>query len=611
MTPTATRLDPFAWSVRLLVGSTVFLLFAGALVTTTGSGLAVPDWPLSFGTWFPRMTGGVFYEHGHRMVASAVGLFTLVVAVWSSLSQQPRSVRRLAWLALALVILQGLLGGLTVLLRLPPMVSVAHGTLAQLFLCCLIALWLHTSPAYRKANEPAVEGDTALALRTIGVVAFLAVFCQLLLGATMRHMGAGLVIGDFPLNNGQLVPNHLENPYIAVNFSHRMMGWLVFCTLIYYAVTLYRYRHRLPQVLPRLGFLLVALVCIQITLGAFTVWTARGVVPTSLHVVNGALVLATTFASMLWIFRATGRSVTFAQQPGEAPPATEDAPAPVNTARKDWMELFKVRLVAMAAFTAGSAYWLGAGSEASWTRLFEVVLGTMLMGSGGGVLNQLLEVEADSQMRRTRNRPLVAGRIDTVRAELVGALLSLGGILYLGVIVHPLAGILAALALVSYVFVYTPLKRTTPHCTVVGAIPGALPVLVGWASATGGLELGGWILFFILFLWQLPHFMAIAWLCREDYARAGFPMVTVVDPSGRLATCQALAYTLALLPVSLAPSLCGMAGTGYFFVALALGLVYLYAGLHLGLRPAPAQARRLLLASVIYLPLLYSALLLS
>jgi protoheme IX farnesyltransferase len=175
--------------------------------------------------------------------------------------------------------------------------------------------------------------------------------------------------------------------------------------------------------------------------------------------------------------------------------------------------------------------------------------------------------------------------------------------------VQPLSGLLAALAVISYVWVYTPLKRTTPMCTLVGAIPGALPVLVGWSAAHGTVTLGGWLLFLILFLWQLPHFMGIAWLCREDYARARLPMITVVDPEGFLASAQIIVYTLLLVPVSMAPTLAGMAGLTYFLLSFLLGMGFLFFGVRMARQRTTKRARQLVLASVAYLPLLYIILL--
>jgi protoheme IX farnesyltransferase len=589
----------FRYFARLLVVSTVALIFLGALVTTKGAGLAVPDWPLSFGTLFPAMVGGVLFEHGHRLWASGVGFLTLVAAIWSGVAGYEKVSRRVSWLALALVITQGLLGGLTVLLQLPRPVSIAHACLAQLFFCSTVGLWWATSASFRNAGKM-LEGEQAYALRVSAAVAFLAVFFQLLLGATMRHMGAGLVISDFPTSLGYWIPP-FTSPHIVVNYSHRVWALVVFVLLWNLVRQLWSVRKNLPTALRSLAPALGALVTAQVALGAFTVWSGRGTLPTCLHVTNGALVLAVVFSINCWVYKTTATA-----KATNALTATT-ALSLFQLSRKDIMELCKVKLVSMAAFTAVASYWL-ACHEIRVAELFWVTIGTLLMGTGGAVLNQLLEIEIDRKMQRTQNRPLPAGRVTPAQAELLGGLTSLGGVLILGLI-QPLSGLLAGLAIVTYVLVYTPMKRFSSYCTVVGAIPGALPVLVGWTAACGHLTLGGWILFAILFLWQIPHFVAIAWLCQEDYQKAELPMVTVIDPSGRKACQQALGYCLVLLPFSLAPTFCGMAGWTYFFIAAALGLMYLGYSVKLTLDRTRQRARQLLLASVAYLPLLYGALL--
>jgi protoheme IX farnesyltransferase len=595
--------------VRVLVVATVLLLVAGALVTTTGSGLSVPDWPLAFGLFFPRMEGGVLFEHGHRLFAALVGFLTLVAAVWATVVPMDKTTRRLSWLALGMVIAQGLLGGLTVLLRLPTSVSVAHGCLAQLFFCSTVALLLFTSRNFRRA-EPIIQGAEAQALRMISVTALLVVFCQLLIGATMRHMGAGLVISDFPKSLGQWIPP-ITSPQIAINFTHRVFACVVFTVEMYYASRLIRSPRAPKNPLRALGFAIIALVCCQVTLGALTVWSGRGLVPTCAHVVNGALVLGTTFASLLWVCRLTGSlSSGLFTGDGVAAPAEGSAStySLAKVSRKDWLDLFKVRLVTMSAFTAGLAFWMGSQGSPDFLKMGLTVIGVTLVGASGGALNQVYEVEVDRCMTRTRNRPLVAGRISLAAAECIGCVLGAAGILLLGILVHPLSGLLGALALVTYVLIYTPLKRTTSLCTFVGAIPGALPILAGYTGATGRIDLEGSILFLIMFMWQLPHFMAIAWLCKEDYAAARMPMVTVIDPAGDLAGYQSVFYCLALLPISLAPCVCGMNGFSYFLIALTLGLYYLYWGCRLSLQKNGFVARKLLLASVTYLPLIFLAL---
>ncbi len=588
--------SPFALFVRVLVVSTALLVFIGAMVTTTGSGLSVPDWPLSFGKINPRMVGGVAFEHGHRLVASAVGFLVLVAAIWASVIRAATTVRRLALFALALVIFQGLLGGLTVLMRLPTAVSVAHGTTAQLFFCTIVGLMWVTSSSFVRA-EGTITGGAArnLLIASSGMTCL--VLLQLLVGATMRHMGAGLVIPDFPTSLGHIVPP-LASTEIAINFTHRLMGMAVAAMAILLCLRIYRF-HKSEKALVRLVTLLVGLVAVQITLGALTVWHSRALVPTSLHVMNGAMVLATAFSIYLWSWKLTRPARAKSENGEEATGATRMQ----DVSRADWMELAKVRLTTMSVFTALCGYALG---SQPWTvkGVVVTVVGVFLLGAGSSMLNHVMEVETDARMDRTRNRPIPAGRVHPALVERTGGLLVAAGTLGLG-LWQPWAGLLAFAAFFSYVFMYTPMKSWSPSCTVVGAVPGALPVLVGYVVGQGALDLGGLILFAILFLWQLPHFMAIAWLCREDYARAGLPMVTVIDPEGRLASSQILIYSLALLPVSLAPTLVGMTGQLYFYCALILGLVYLYSGVLLCWRKTAVAARKLLLTSVVYLPLLY------
>lgn len=594
--------SPFAFFVRVLVVCTAVLVFIGAMVTTTGSGLSVPDWPLSFGMLNPRMIGGVAYEHGHRAVAAGVGLLVLIAAVWASVIRADVMVRRLALLALGLVIFQGLLGGLTVKMRLPTAVSVAHGATAQIFFCTVVALLWWTSKSFTRTEGEGISpaADKNLIVATGGMT--LLVLLQLVVGATMRHMGAGLVIPDFPTSLGQWIPP-LASPEIAINFSHRLLGVAVATMAVLLAVRVYRF-HRRQKMVVGLSGLLVALIALQITLGALAVWSARGLVSTSLHVMNGALVLATAFSLLLWSWKLQARAATpLPRRESEAVTATPAATRVSQVSRADWMDLAKVRLVTMSVFTALCGFLLSGGSF-SLAGLLVAIVGVTLLGAGSSMLNHVMEVETDARMDRTRNRPIPAGRVDAALVERSGGVLVALGTLCLG-FYQPWAGLLAFAAFFSYVFVYTPMKSWSPSCTVVGAVPGALPVLIGYVVRSGTPDLGGWILFAILFLWQLPHFMAIAWLCREDYARAGLPMVTVVDPKGTLASSQILIYCLALLPVSLAPTLAGMTGQLYFYCALILGVVYLYSGVLLCWRQTAVAARKLLLTSVVYLPLLY------
>ena len=268
-------------------GATLLLLFAGGLVTSTGSGLAVPDWPLSFGQVFPPMVGGVLFEHGHRLVAAMVGCLTLVLALWTVLREPRPAVRALGLLMLVAVILQGVLGGATVLYRLPLAVSVAHACLAQIFFCLAVTLAVVTGEGWLRVGPPLVARN-ASALATLAALTTAVVFAQIVVGALMRHMKAGLAIPDFPLAFGRLIPP-LVTPLIVVNFVHRVGALLV---VVLVGRTAIRVSADVVA-LRRLARLAIALVGVQITLGALTIWSARAVLPTTTHLVMGAALLAT------------------------------------------------------------------------------------------------------------------------------------------------------------------------------------------------------------------------------------------------------------------------------------------------------------------------------
>ena len=284
----------------LTVVSTLVLIFIGGLVTSTGSGLAVPDWPLSYGMLLPPMVGGVFYEHGHRLAASAVGLLTLVLAAWTARAEARRGVRRLAWAALAVVVAQGILGGLTVMYLLPIAVSVAHACLAQTFFCLVIALAYATSREWLDARP---QGEDGTGLRAPALAAAGAAYVQLLLGAVMRHMGAGLAIPYFPLAFGQLVPP-LETAPVSVHFAHRLGALVVLSTVGWLFARSLRSRDR--RLLSPAGAAL-GLVLLQIGLGAATVLSQKAVLPSTAHVAVGASVLGACVFAALRAWRLAGR----------------------------------------------------------------------------------------------------------------------------------------------------------------------------------------------------------------------------------------------------------------------------------------------------------------
>ncbi|HEV7241175.1 MAG TPA: heme o synthase, partial [Thermoanaerobaculia bacterium] len=274
--------------------------------------------------------------------------------------------------------------------------------------------------------------------------------------------------------------------------------------------------------------------------------------------------------------------------------------APRRRVVSDYLELSKSRIVFMVVITTAAGF-LFAAKKVDPILLLHTLIGTALVAAGTNALNQYVERAHDAKMHRTRTRPLPDGRITPRAALLFSSAIAVAGTLYLGLAVNWLTAFLGAFTLTSYIFVYTPLKRVSTICTLIGAIPGAVPPLMGWTAATNELALGGWIIFAILFLWQLPHFMAISWMYREDYARGGFVMLSTLDENGASVARQAIYYSLALLAVSITPSLLGMTGTIYLAGAAVCGAALLAASIRFFFDRDTRNARSLFMISNLYL----------
>ena len=535
--------------------ATFLLLMAGGLVTSTGSGLAIPDWPLAYGGLVPPLVGGIRFEYGHRVIAGVVALLTLGLALWLQRAEPRRWVRRLGWAAAGAVLLQALLGGVTVRLHLPPAVSIAHACLGQTFFCLVVAAALVTAPSWPvRTALPAAQAGT---LRRWSLLLLGVVYLQLILGARLRHTGAGLT-------------------------AHVTGAALVAATTLLAAWQLTAHLG-LPSRLRRAGWWLLVLLTAQVGLGLAS-WRWEGaLLITTAHVAVGAAFLAAALAVVLETLR--GQRLRL------------DAGA--------YLALTKPRITLLAVLTTVVGYLVAGGGRVEVAVLVPLLAGTALVVGGAGALNQYLERDADALMARTKRRPLPSGRLTPRQARWWGWALALSGLVVLAALVNRPSAWLAAAALLIYLYGYTPLKRRTTLCTLLGAVPGAMPPLVGWAGARGQLSTEAWWLFAILFLWQLPHFLAIAWLYRDDYARAGFKMLPLVDPQGTLTGRQIVVYALALVPVTLAPTLLGLTGMLYFAGALLLGLVFLGVSLWTALVRSNRSARRLFLTSLAYLPCLF------
>ena len=278
---------------------------------------------------------------------------------------------------------------------------------------------------------------------------------------------------------------------------------------------------------------------------------------------------------------------------------------------RDLVELVKARLTLLVLLTTAVGFYLGAEGPINFVALLHTVFGTAAAAAGAAALNQWWEYNLDALMQRTRSRPVPAGRMRPRDAVILGSALSIFGVAYLAFVCNALSAALAAITIIIYIFAYTPLKRVSTFNTALGAVPGALPPMIGWAAARGTLNAGAWALFAILFFWQLPHFFAIAWMYRDDYARAGFQMISSDDRTGERSASQSVFFCMLLFVVAGLPAFLGIATVFYLLAELILGGVFVAVAMRFLKTRARADARRLFITSIIYLPLLLGALVLS
>jgi len=287
------------------------------------------------------------------------------------------------------------------------------------------------------------------------------------------------------------------------------------------------------------------------------------------------------------------------------------APSTAKSRVGAYLELTKPRITVLITLTSAAGFALGSRGAVNYLLLAHALIGIALLSSGIATLNQFIERDLDGLMRRTAGRPLPSGRLFPFEALLFGVTLTLMAEAYLALFVNVLTALLGLTVITGYLFVYTPLKTRTSLSTALGAFPGAMPPLMGWTAARGEIDVSAWVLFAILFLWQFPHFLAIAWMYREDYGRAGIRMLPVVEPDGRVTGQQIVAYALMLVPVSLLPTALGISGKIYLVAAAVLSLLFLASSIRAAISKSNQHARQLLLASVLYLPLLFGVMVLN
>ena len=584
--------------------ATYLLILIGGLVHATGSSLACPDWPTCYGTMMPVMQGGVAVEHSHRLAAGTVVILTLTLATLVTVSREAwhRPLRRVAWLAVGLVFAQALLGLITVLLRLPTVVSTLHTATSLLFFSTVLYLAVRSRPLRSSSDgegapssvEAEVTPSRQRALAANGaLVAAVAVFFQMVLGGLVRHSGAALACLDVPLCRGSLWPTE-AHPTVLVQALHRLGATAVAALVLFSAIAGVRAARRRPGLLA-LALAGPLLVVIQVWLGLRSVTSFLDLVTVEAHLAVATALLASQIGLAL------------ASLPV---PRRDAAIHPWPRAVADLIQLAKPRITSLVIATFSGGLWLAPGHLPRW-RMVTTLIGTTLIVGAANALNMLIERDVDGLMERTRHRPLVEGRLPPAAALVFGTVLAAAAIPLLLLAGNALTGILGALAFVAYVAIYTPMKRTSPAALFVGAVPGALPPLMGWTAVTGQIDAGALALFGILFLWQIPHFLAIALYRSADYGRAGFEILPLVVGEKRT-RFVIVAFCALLMAISLLLGPLHVAGPLYTSVAALLGVGFLVWGLA-GLREAANRlwARSLFFASLGYLTLLFAALIID
>jgi len=565
----------------LTIGLTLALITLGGVVRATGAGLACPDWPLCHGRLIPPLQGLILIEYSHRLVASVVGLVTLLllVTIWRRHRQEAALVRW-GFLAGVLLAAQIILGGLTVRTELTAGLVAAHLGTAVVFLTTLLLLY---TAAWRRefGALPAPAG-----LRLAAPLAAVVAFGQIVLGGYVSGSGAALACPDFPLCRGALIPP-LAGP-ILIHFLHRLGALAVALGVIVLGVQ----ARGSSGLLRRLIWAAAVLMVAQITLGALNIYTRVAPPVTVLHLFT-AVALFGTLGLLA--------GLTTAPQ-GEAAPSRG-----LRQTAGDYLALTKPRIVLLLLATTATTMMVAAGRHLSWALLAYTMLGGALAAGAANAINMYWDRDVDAVMARTRRRPVPAGRVPPGRALAFGIVLAVLSVAVLGPLVNWLSAVLAAGGILFYVFVYTIwLKRLTPQNIVIGGAAGAVPPLVGWAAVTGQVTVPALLLFAIIFLWTPPHFWALALYKRQDYAAAGIPMLPVVAGEAHTRR-EIMRYSLALVAATLLLVPVVGAGPLYLTSALILGAGFIYLALALGREAGGRPAMRLFGYSIVYLALLFVA----
>ena len=590
---------------------TFALIMWGAVVHNTQSSLACPDWPLCYDQVFPNMEGAILIEHGHRLLASFVGLLTIGMVLFSyqdrKLSDAHKHLYKASCLALFLVIAQGVLGGITVIYKLPTIVSTSHLGLSLIYFSFIVYIHHMASLAVKPVRELSqkvkdnIQKNWKPIVRHGILFSLVLLYLQILLGAFMRHAGAGAACGLGPnsaflcMDSATWVYKFWPSMHTSqLHMLHRYLGVAVFLVVSFFSVKTYHF-FKGDKILRIVSILPFICVSAQVIFGIMTIWLSMSVLPTTLHLAGAALSLIS-----LWKLNLMMKDVETTFFLGNP-----------HSIFSDLIDLTKPRLSLLVVVTALIGTLMAPDKINFFKAFFAFVLITMVV-LGAAALNCYIERDTDAKMIRTKNRPLPSKRMKPKTALYFGAVLILFAVPVLCIYINLVTGILAVIAAASYLYAYTPMKQKSELAVYVGAIPGALPPVMGWTAVTGQIDFMAVTLFLILFVWQLPHFLAISLYHADDYGNANIKVYPNLKRGFFITKIGIFVFTIVLFATSLLPTYFSEASVAYTRTAYVLSgsfLIYSALGFFKKIKSEERQwARNYFLGSLFYLPLLLLAL---